>query len=108
MRAFDKGDDGLDRIPSSDLICHWLGSVRDPNGRLTGGGSCLAWNTSLASVRVLARRESARREPPPLDLAGTSASHRVPHLQRVPARLLGIGIRPEHVRAPIWSDPGRG
>jgi hypothetical protein len=32
---------------------------------------------------------------------------RFPVLQRLPARFLGIGVRPEHIRAaPRWPDKG--
>jgi 2-polyprenyl-6-methoxyphenol hydroxylase-like FAD-dependent oxidoreductase len=45
-------------------------------------------------------------------LAGTTSGHvplplkllqRVPMLRRIPARIVGIGVRPERVRTPAWS-----
>jgi len=44
--------------------------------------------------RVLASR-TVPRPPWPVRLLS-----RCPHLQRIPARLVGLGVRPEHVRTP--------
>jgi 2-polyprenyl-6-methoxyphenol hydroxylase-like FAD-dependent oxidoreductase len=49
---------------------------------------------------LLAGRRSAR---PPLVLR---VLRRYPVLQAIPARIVGIGILPEHVRAPAARDPG--
>jgi len=49
---------------------------------------------------LLAGRRSAR---PPLVLR---VLRRYPVLQAIPARIVGIGILPEHVRAPAGRDPG--
>ena len=52
-------------------------------------------------TRVLA---STDRLDPPLPLRLLA---RVPILQRLPARLIGIGVRPEHVTMPVPSDAAR-
>jgi 2-polyprenyl-6-methoxyphenol hydroxylase-like FAD-dependent oxidoreductase len=54
--------------------------------------------------RVIRRvLERAERLPPP---AGIRFLARFPLLRRIPARLIGIGIRPEHVRTrSVWPDP---
>ena len=31
---------------------------------------------------------------------------RYPALRRIPARMLGVGVRPEHVRSPSVTTPG--
>jgi len=47
--------------------------------------------------------ESGERLPPPRSVRLLG---RFPLLRRIPARLIGIGIRPEHVRTrPLWPDP---
>jgi 2-polyprenyl-6-methoxyphenol hydroxylase-like FAD-dependent oxidoreductase len=43
----------------------------------------------------------SRTVSPPLPLRLLNAS---PFLRRIPARLLGLGIRPEHVRLPAWHQ----
>jgi 2-polyprenyl-6-methoxyphenol hydroxylase-like FAD-dependent oxidoreductase len=51
--------------------------------------------------RVLASRTKPK---PPLPVRILNAC---PHLQRIPARLIGIGVRPEHVRTPEAPGPSR-
>jgi hypothetical protein len=46
-------------------------------------------------IRRVLDTKTAVKAPWPLKLLGRS-----PRLQRIPARLVGIGFRPEHVRAP--------
>ncbi len=48
-------------------------------------------------ARVIARTDTARRLSPPLVLKLFAW---LPILRRIPARLLGVGVRPEHVRTP--------
>jgi hypothetical protein len=46
-------------------------------------------------VRRVLAGAGAMRPPLPLRLLA-----RVPYLRRIPARLVGMGVRPEHVRTP--------
>lgn len=61
----------------------------------------------LAHKRVvgpaLKSRTPVRRLPWPLRLV-----QRFPILRRIPARVLGLGFRPEHVRTPDVNQPARG
>ena len=53
--------------------------------------------------RVISRALAAKGEleaPLALRLLG-----RFPPLRRIPARLLGLGVRPEHVRTPVVQPP---
>jgi hypothetical protein len=45
----------------------------------------------------------ARRVKPPMLLRLIAA---VPLLQRIPAYIIGIGVRPEHIRVPEIRDAG--
>jgi len=55
---------------------------------------------------ILVAESTAERSPGlPLPLR---MLERFPSLRRIPARLIGIGVRPEHVRSPaIAPAPGR-
>jgi len=50
---------------------------------------------------ALARTEAPANVPLPVTLL-----QRLPMLRRLPARLIGMGIRPEHVRTPDASRGG--
>jgi hypothetical protein len=49
---------------------------------------------------VLARTDAPARVPVPVKLL-----QRLPLLRRIPARLIGIGVRPERVRLPVATTP---
>jgi 2-polyprenyl-6-methoxyphenol hydroxylase-like FAD-dependent oxidoreductase len=54
-------------------------------------------------TRILGRRRGRRELPLALRLLA-----RCPRLRRIPARLIGIRIRPEHVRTPVAAARARG
>ena len=68
--------------------------------RITQGLQLLAQRRVI--TQVLAGRGPLA---PPLALRLLA---RVPLLQRLPARLIGVGVRPEHVRTPVVPDAVRG
>jgi hypothetical protein len=59
----------------------------------------------LAQDRVVAPVLRTSRPVHPAALA--RLLDRVPMLQRVPARVIGAGVRPEHVRTPAVARRGR-
>ena len=78
------------------------GPSRDPGSAHVAGAlhAVAAAHYSEAGHQPRARHGSQRRPKPPLffKLFGV-----FPVLRRIPARLLGVGIRPEHVRTPEAS-----
>ena len=55
------------------------------------------------SYRVMTRVLAAKSDPkPPYPV---KLLNRFPFLRRIPARIVGIGFRPEHVRSPIAAGP---
>jgi hypothetical protein len=61
------------------------------------------WMQLTIQRRIISRvLESHERPKPP---AFFKVFNVFPILRRIPARLLGIGIRPEHVRTPEWPAP---
>ena len=69
--------------------------------RMTQGFQVLAHRGVVGPA--LKSRTPIRRLPWPLRLV-----QRFPVLRRIPARALGLGFRPEHVRAPDANQPARG
>jgi len=82
LRSARIGEDSLQRVQRR----------RQFPARLTQRGQILIQNKVIASV--LGKSETLK---PPLPL--TLLRH-VPLLRRIPARLIGMGIRPEHVATP--------
>jgi len=70
---------------------------REFPARLTQAGQVFIQNNVIAGV--LGSSEQAK---PPLLL---KLLDRVPFLRRFPARLIGLGVRPEHIRTPDVSTP---
>ena len=82
------------RLQESDL--HAVQRRRELPTRLTQGAQVLIQKRIISPL--LGRSETVT---PPLPLRLLNA---VPWLRRIPARLLGLGVRPEHVRIPQFAD----
>jgi 2-polyprenyl-6-methoxyphenol hydroxylase-like FAD-dependent oxidoreductase len=66
----------------------------------------IQWFQVQVQNRVLVPNFRARQTPkPPLVLR---LLNRFPYLRRLPARFIGVGVRPEHVSNKIGSPPSRG
>ncbi|HLJ20294.1 MAG TPA: FAD-dependent oxidoreductase [Stellaceae bacterium] len=82
------------RVRDQDL--HAVQSRREFPTRLTQGAQVLIQSRIISPL--LGRSKTVA---PPLPLRLLNA---MPPLRRIPARLLGLGVRPEHVRTPVFAD----
>lgn len=101
-----------DAVAAANLLAAPLRSGRLETGHLQLVQRRREWPTRatqrlqmFVQNRVIKRvLESAKRLPPP---RGVRFLARFPFLSRIPARLIGIGFRPEHVRTcSAWPETG--
>jgi 2-polyprenyl-6-methoxyphenol hydroxylase-like FAD-dependent oxidoreductase len=79
--------------PVSEILLHQVQKRREFPTQMTQRFQVFAHRRFIS--RALSNREPMRRLPLPLKLL-----QQFPILRRIPARMLGLGIRPEHIRTP--------
>jgi 2-polyprenyl-6-methoxyphenol hydroxylase-like FAD-dependent oxidoreductase len=79
--------------PVSEILLHQVQERREFPTQMTQRFQVFAHRRFIS--RALSNREPMRRLPLPLKLL-----QQFPILRRIPARMLGLGIRPEHIRTP--------
>jgi 2-polyprenyl-6-methoxyphenol hydroxylase-like FAD-dependent oxidoreductase len=79
--------------PVSEILLHQVQKRREFPTQMTQRFQVFAHRRFIS--RALSNREPMRRLPLPLKLL-----RQFPILRRIPARMLGLGIRPEHIRTP--------
>ena len=95
-----------DAVATANLLWHQLRDGRVTEADLAKVQARRAWPTGvtqraqlIVQKRVISRvldRKSPLTPPYALRLLA-----RFPFLRRIPARMIGLGVRPEHVRTPV-------
>jgi 2-polyprenyl-6-methoxyphenol hydroxylase-like FAD-dependent oxidoreductase len=99
-----------DAVATANLLAHPLREGRTTEADLAKVQARRAWPTEmtqrvqlLVQNRVISRvLDSKGRLSPPSALRLLA---RFPFLRRIPGRMIGLGVRPEHVRTPAVSSP---
>jgi len=98
-----------DAVATANLLWEPLSKGRVPADQLGSVQACREWPTKMmqgvqlfTQKRVISNVLSMTERPRPPFVV--TLFNRLPFLRRIPARLIGMGFRPEHVKSPELRD----